>query len=201
MTLVRPIDDRSLRRLSNGAGACAVAGMALLIWFQVYRPLVGRRASSREEISHLDDLWRERERIETAHLRHTAARDQAARDLDRWARSVPATTAEAELLDQLSAAAAELGLRLEEFRVDGVRTDAACPALEARTSVRASYHDLCRLLDRIEHLPRLCRIPRFRLDVDDAADAGHRVSLTLHAFFRPDASAESDPPPYRRGPS
>ena len=181
------LDDTTLRRLVHILGAVAVSGLATVVWLDAYRPLATRRAELGAEAAHLDDLWKDRAGLEAARARQAAAREAAARELDLWRGRVPAAAAEGELLAQLSDAAARLDIELEEFRVDGAGTVAGCPALEAHTSFRAGYPDLCRFLDRIERLPRLCRVSRFHLDADGAADGRHRVSLTLHAFFRPPA--------------
>lgn len=187
--MLRPLADneRLLALACHAVGLAAAIGCAAAGWTVLHRPLAAECAQLEEDANALERLWTRKRILEAEHARRQASLDSETRLLRELKDRLPATSSEAEFLAQLGALARELHVDLSDFRVGGVRPAGELSAVEVQTSAEATYPDLCRLLDRLDSLPRLCRVERLHVDAGTPPEARHRITMTLQAFFAPPA--------------
>lgn len=178
-------DHRLLTIVCHAVGLTVAAGSAAAGWTVLHRPLAAECARLETEADALERLWARKKGLEAEHARRKTSLDAEAQLLRELRDRLPATSSEAEFLALLGALARELDVELSDFRVGGVRAAGELSAVEVQASAAATYADLCRFFDRLESLPRLCRVQRLHIDAGAPPETRHRITMTLQAFFAP----------------
>jgi hypothetical protein len=178
-------DDRLLALACHAVGLAAALGSAAAGWVVLHRPLAAECAQLDTEADALERLWTRKRVLEAEHTRRHASLETEAKLLREVRDRLPASSSEAEFLALVGALARELNVELSDFRVGGVKAAGELSAVEVQASAEATYADLCRFLDRLDTLPRLCRVERLHVDAGTPPEARHRVTMTLQAFFAP----------------
>lgn len=117
---------------------------------------------------------------------HAAAIEQMRQEearLESLMARIPTTPQESEFLAELTRLAREAKLRITDFKPSEVSGGEAHAAVEIALRTEASYEGLCRFLDGLSSLPRLCHVKRLCLKAPDAAQTSYPVDMTLQIFF------------------
>lgn len=96
---------------------------------------------------------------------------------------IPTTPQESEFLAELTRLAREAKLRITDFKPSEVSGGESHAAVEIALRTEASYEGLCRFLDGLSSLPRLCHVKRLSLKAPDAAQTTYPIDMTLQIFF------------------
>lgn len=96
---------------------------------------------------------------------------------------IPTTPQESEFLAELTRLAREAKLKITDFKPSEVNGGDSHAAVEIALRTEASYEGLCRFLDGLSSLPRLCHVKRLSLKAPDAAQTSYPVDMTLQIFF------------------
>jgi hypothetical protein len=98
-------------------------------------------------------------------------------------KQMPTTPQESEFLAELTRLARESKLKITDFKPSEVAGGEAHAAVEIALRTEATYEGLCRFLDGLSSLPRLCHVKRLSLKAPDAAQTTYPVDMTLQIFF------------------
>jgi Tfp pilus assembly protein PilO len=94
---------------------------------------------------------------------------------------VPEEPLEAEFLSQAAAAAAQVGLKIRDYRPGVVSARENCSQMEIQLSCAGQYASLCRFLERLASLDRLWRITH--AEIAAAGPEGCTINTTMVIFF------------------
>lgn len=96
---------------------------------------------------------------------------------------IPTTPQESEFLAELTRLARESKLKISDFKPSEVKGSDSHAAVEIALRTEASYEGLCRFLDGLSSLPRLCHVKKLSLKAPDPSQATYPVDMTLQIFF------------------
>jgi len=180
-----------LSRGLHAAGAAIVLVVVAAGYVLVFRPLDRRieaRQSRCEElearVSNTDSLRAEQKQL----AGRLAALD---RQTVLLAKRVPDEPVEAEFLSQAAAAAAQVGLKIRDYRPGAVSARENCSQMEIQFSCAGPYGSLCRFLERLGSLDRLWRITR--AEIAAAGPEGCTMNATMVLFFGLKKPADAAP--------
>lgn len=172
-----------LRWLATSVHAASVLGLVLLLSAAarlVYPAWVGDdvlkelSTGERAEIVRLDAM-----RGELVELDRRA--DRLSKQIDAVRKRIAEQSSEGRFLGQLSELAQREQLNIREHRITPPRPFAGRWQMQLTVFGSGRYESICRFLDGITRLPRLCRVDR--LDMTTAPDGVYPVELTLAIFF------------------
>jgi len=119
-------------------------------------------------------------RLEHRRLLTTLAKIE--RDAAALQRRIPEEPLEADFLAELTKAAQQVNLQIQNYQPGVVTVEPTCSQLEIVLSGVGSHRSICGFLDRLTRSPRLSRV--LTLEIDSAADGGlYPVSMKLVIFF------------------
>jgi Tfp pilus assembly protein PilO len=96
---------------------------------------------------------------------------------------IPTTPQESEFLAELTRLARDARLKISDFKPAEVQGADSHAAVEIALKTEASYEGLCRFLDGLSGLPRLCHVKRLSLKAPSASQTTYPVDMTLQIFF------------------
>lgn len=154
-----------------GSGMAAY-GLLSREWSEIHRRTVAARA-------YLESAPTIRER----HASAVIQMQQEAARLESLMARIPTTPQESEFLAELTRLAREAKLRITDFKPSEVSGDESHAAVEIALKTEASYEGLCRFLDGLSSLPRLCHVKKLSLKAPDVSQTTYPVDMTLQIFF------------------
>jgi Tfp pilus assembly protein PilO len=96
---------------------------------------------------------------------------------------IPTTPQESEFLAELTRLARDAKLKISDFKPAEVKGSDSHAAVEIVLKTEASYEGLCRFLDGLSGLPRLCHVKKLSLKAPDPSQSTYPVDMTLQIFF------------------
>lgn len=105
---------------------------------------------------------------------------------------IPDAPQESEFLAQLSGLARETGMEIREYHPESTFATDTHVELEIALRADGSYGSLCRFLDGVEALPRLCRVTQLDVSTSDEPSESYPVNMKLRLFFTPEQKSSSD---------
>jgi Tfp pilus assembly protein PilO len=154
-----------------GAGMTAY-GLLSREWSEIHRRTLQARAYLKTAPKIREDHAAALKQIRQEELR-----------LESLLARIPTTPQESEFLAELTRLAREAKLRITDFKPSEVSGSESHAAVEIALRTEASYEGLCRFLDGLSSLPRLCHVKRLSLKAPDAAQTTYPVDMTLQIFF------------------
>ena len=98
-------------------------------------------------------------------------------------RRIPDSPRQADFLAQLAGAAEASEIEIVDFRPDTAVETKDHFELTIRVSAAGKYEAICRFLNRLESLPRLCDVVGMEIDAQDLAGEIYPFNLTLQVFY------------------
>ncbi|QDU40142.1 Pilus assembly protein, PilO [Maioricimonas rarisocia] len=190
--------DTRLVQLDRGLHAmgAVIAGMILIggLLF-VRRSLAAERTSLDSSITEAESVLDEADSIRSEHaqLKKRLA-DLQQRTGELMAR-IPATAHEAEFLAQLSELASECQLVISSYRPESPVATERYQHLDIELVAGGSFDSLCRFLEGLESLPRLCRLTRLEVESASGDDGSYPVTMKLRIFFAPEHATPANTTP------
>lgn len=154
-----------------GSGMAAY-GLLSREWSEIHRRTVAARA-------YLESAPTIREQHSSA----VSQMQQESARLESLMARIPTTPQESEFLAELTRLAREAKLRITDFKPSEVSGGESHAAVEIALKTEASYEGLCRFLDGLSSLPRLCHVKRLSLKAPDVSQTMYPVDMTLQIFF------------------
>jgi Tfp pilus assembly protein PilO len=160
-------------------GASAAAGLVLLL-----HPL---HASVRELSEHqqmLEGTIEQSEAVRKTSIELQQRLADAETKLSELRKRIPDLPHEADFLGQMTRLAESTGIQLADYRPGSVREHPRYHEMDVKLTATGEYESICRLLQRLGELPRLCRVSRM---VISAPEKGRicSIELTIVIFFTP----------------
>lgn len=170
--------------LLHGAGVVVCGLVPVIVYSAVHRPLTESRTRLRGEIEQLDAVLRTAD--ETARLHARLQRDHQAmhEELAAMLRRLPDTSQEAEFLAEVYGLAETVGIEIREFRPSAANHRDTCQEIKVRLSCVGGYAGLCRFLQQLDELPRLCRVTQLTISAE-ADGERYPMEISLSIFFAP----------------
>jgi Tfp pilus assembly protein PilO len=119
-----------------------------------------------------------------SHNRELKSRlDETENLLAQVKRRIPESAQEADFLAQLAAAAEHSGVEIVDYRPAASVSQDRHSEVTIQLSAKGSYAAMCRLLHRLESLPRLCHITGMEINAGGNDPRVYTFDLTLQIFF------------------
>lgn len=172
-------------RCADGLGIASIALTGTLAWMLLIRPIdaaIGNNQIAQEKA--LEDFERHDEiAAEAARLRIERT-DFEAR-LKTLLDGIPESVQDSQFLGQVATLARESELLLEQFRPGNVEEAGEYQQLEIELTASGTHTSICRFLDGLQRLPRMCRVPELHIDASKDTEV-FPVSLKVLIFFATD---------------
>ena len=98
---------------------------------------------------------------------------------------IPETPHESEFLAQITEVARECQLNIRKYHPTEPVNEGTFTAMEVQLDATASYEGVCRFLDGLRTLSRLCRLTRLRLHATEEENGELPMEMTLRIYFAP----------------
>lgn len=180
----RQLIDRTRRfnRLADGLGIVVLMTSVLLVWLFIIRPVDAslERDGKRRETALQDIANRDLIAGEAARLR--IARADFETRLKTLLDGIPESVQDSQFLGQVATLARESELLLEQFRPGTIETVGEYQQLDIELTASGTHASICRFLDGLEKLPRMCRVPELHIDASKENEI-FPVTLKVLIFF------------------
>jgi Tfp pilus assembly protein PilO len=155
---------RLFNRCADGMGVVACVLVALMAWLLVLKPIDAAIAQDgdRKEAAENDITNRDAITSDTARLRQERA-DYETR-LETLLNGIPESVQDSQFLGQVATLARESELLLEQFRPGTIESVGEYQQLEIELTASGTHKSICRFLDGLAKLPRMCRVPEIHID-------------------------------------
>ena len=174
---------KRLGLLLHAGGLLITLGAVAGSGFGAYRLLsrewseINRRSTEAQAYLATASKIREHHAEELRRLRQEEVR------LESLLARIPTTPQESEFLAELTRLARDAQLKISDFKPAEMKGSDSHAAVEIALRTEASYEGLCRFLDGLSSLPRLCHVKRLSLKAPDASQSTYPVDMTLQIFF------------------
>ena len=162
----------------------AVAGVMLAVAF-IYRPMVADLGSLEYQSSDLSQFLSTADDIESVNRQLSGELSEMEARLVSLKEQIPDSPCEADFLAQLTELAQQTGLNIRDYRPGSIVQKENYKALEVKLSAEGTYPSICRALDQLQNLPRLCRITNLKVAAPNASTKKYPLEMTLQIYFAP----------------
>lgn len=198
-----PDDSRHHDELTQYHWGLHAAGLVLcgLILGGAYAGVLGKLRVMDEGVkADVDNLQAFLDQKDNFHADHRQARSRLAQQegrLEELLQRIPDAPQESEFLAQLSKLGLAAGMDIRQFSPGDATSLGEHSMLEVELVAESSYPGLCRFLEGLQSLPRLCQVAALDIQVADPSTLRYPVKITLRIFFAP----MREGPPRRSEPS
>ena len=166
----------------HGLGLLIVAGTAAAAYTLLWVPLAEQVHQARDLQTIVQAKLDGAIEARLEHRRLLSALAKIERDAAALQRRIPEEPLEADFLAELTTAAQQVNLQIQNYQPGIVMVEPTCSQLEIVLSGLGSHQSICGFLDRLTRSPRLSRV--LTLEIDAAADGElYPVSMKLVIFF------------------
>jgi Tfp pilus assembly protein PilO len=173
---------RTLTLTLNIAGALVAAVVLISGAWLVFGPLAYNTADASQRIETLRDLLQDEDRVRAEHGKLRQQLEAARQQDAALQKRIPDGPHEADFLGQVSHAAGEVGVQISDYRPGKMTEGKSCSAMRVELSCEGNYRNICRLLDRLQELPRHSTVARLMMDSGTSPDK-HTAKIGLELYF------------------
>ena len=184
--MVDRFEERKLNVLGwslHAAGLAITVGIVLGVHQLVFLSMRAEGARLEKAIHEASDYLERANQIHQQHADLEAAlltREERVQELNK---RVPGQPRESEFLAQLTQLARTSGMSINGYDPGMEEQDGASAAIKVQLKGTASFGGICRFLNGLDQLPRLCRLTDLSVVVSDPHQEIYPVDLTLRIFF------------------
>jgi Tfp pilus assembly protein PilO len=173
---------RGLGWLLHAGGAAATALLLAIVVLALFAPLGHEIERCETDLGELEALMKESPSVRREHqqVRDELARLRAQKSLLR--QKITDGAREDEFLRQVSSAAETAQLQLREYRPGGAQREGEYGSMTIHLDGEGSHASICRFLDEMSRLPRLCKVQRVQVASSNQS-VTYPVSLAVEIFF------------------
>lgn len=181
----RPDNLKQIALSINVAGACVIVIIFAGFYLGLYAHLESREvALFSKELVLTNFLAKQSELITSNYDAKERLKEQKGR-LTELVQRIPNTPHEANFLEQLASVAAESNVDLRDFNPGNTIQQGKHSQLEIYVVGNASYEGICKFLDGLAKLPRLCQIASFEITSPSKGAVDYKIEAKLRIFFAP----------------
>lgn len=177
--------DQKVRKFEWSLNACCF-GIALLILglflFGLARPLLSNTMTSKTESRQLKKFLEKRSQIQARNEKLIAQFIEFDQRRENIMARIPDRPNESIFLSQITQAAENCGLIVQEFRPSISTKNERFSEMEIEVSSQGNYVSLCRFLEMIEELPRYTLVSELNVDTAGSQES-LPVQMTLRIFY------------------
>ena len=167
----------------HGAGIAAVVACAVAAELLVYAPI----AAESEELTNQSDEYaaflQNGDAIRTRHADLSARLLDKETKLTQLYKQIPDTARESDFLEQLSKLANDGELVIHKYRPRAPVTQERHSEMEIELSAQGGYEGICKFLNGLGELPRVCRVSTLQISVPSSGSVDYTIELTLRIYF------------------
>ncbi len=188
----RPDNLKQLALAYNALGVGVVALIFVAFYWGLYAQLEAREvAVYSKELSLTDFLSNHDSIVLTNHQTKKRLEEQKGR-LAELVQRIPNTPHESNFLEQLASVAAAAKVDIRDFNPGNTIQQGKHSQLEIYIDGSASYEGICRFLDGLAKLPRLCQIASFEVTSPGKGATDYRIEAKLRIFFAPSMASNTN---------
>ena len=172
-------DDRlsSWNRRLHGAGCCVALVMTAAVYLTICRPLDQQASVLRRQIegaeATIGEMERTRAQRDALQKRAQAVHDEIRMVLEQ----IPDSERESDFLAQLTDLADRVGLSILDFRPGATVERRDFSERIVDVAAEGNYASICRFLNELDGLPRLCSVVRMEVRGGGGESTGGGASL------------------------
>ena len=178
----------SLRGISLGLHACGLGAAAAIVyatWALVIAPLQNQHAVMSARIAEESRVQARGSAIRTRHREVDRQLADFEATFARVISRIPETPRESEFLAQITHLARTCQLKIQRYHPREPVNEGTHTALEVQLEATADYAGICRFLDGLRTLARLCRVTRLRVHAVGPEGTDLPIEMTLRIYFAP----------------
>jgi len=182
---------RVFNHCAGTAGVVVTSLIAFCAWLCVIKPIDAaiewdrtRQMGAHKCLDNRDDIAGEAARLR---IERSGFESRLKELLD----GIPESVQDSQFLGQVATLARDSELLLEQFRPGTIEKSGDYQQLEIELTASGTHASICRFLDGLQNLPRLCRVPE--LDIEASGEEQvFPVRLKVLVFFAPDESESNE---------
>lgn len=167
----------------NGLGMATTLVVVALAYAFIFRPMDQESKQLRSAVRADSDFLAGADKIRARNRELKGSLAETEGLIAGIKRRIPESPQQADFLAQLAEAAEESEVEIVDFRPATAIEQDKHYELTIRVSAIGKYAAICRFLDRLETLPRLCVIMGMEIDAHDLAAEVYPLDLTLQVFY------------------
>ena len=174
----------------NGTLFAATAIVLTVFYFIAIRPLDHQLSDQRHHLDRLkrtilrtSDISQKRQQLE-------AELSVAEQTTTKLLQRIPTSPRESDFLAQVCHLSNEVGMEVADYHPGVVDRRENHHEMEVRLSMRGTYESLCKFLEQVDGVPRLCRL--IQLDVSHGTNTERlAVEMSFRIYFAPNSEPEA----------
>lgn len=166
----------------HAAGLCSLITGAGTYWVVVYQPTAAAKIQVQQRIVAVSQLLKNRDSIRQEYERLTSVLDCDRQRAAAVRQQVPDDPSEAEFLRQLSNAAAQGGVAVDDYNRGMMSEQPEFSQLDVHVDCSGTFKSICRFLEGLEKLPRVSEVVAMEMTSDGQGDQ-YPLHVTIRLYF------------------
>ncbi len=167
---------------------CGLSCATIIVWTLAYltlcHPLQAEAQARRQEIRQLQEIIQRTSEIAKQHKTLTAQLDTSKKSAAELMQRIPAAPRESDFLTQICQLANRTGLEVADYHPGVIEKRENHHEKEVKVNASGEYEPLCKFLELIDHLPRLCRLTRLEIGTEEMGSK-LRIEMIFRIYFSP----------------
>lgn len=159
------------------------------LYVAIIRPIDWQLSEAGRQSRELEQLIRQTSEIALQHQTLKAELDEAETATAALLQRIPTAPRESDFLAHVCQLADRTGMTVANYHPGAIEVRENHHEMEVKLSTRGEYASLCKFLEQVDHLPRLCRLTQ--LDVTTPSTGDHlAVDLLFRIYFAPPSDGD-----------
>lgn len=172
-------------------GLLAVTTIVLsAIYVAAVYPIDRQLTDAIRESRELEQLIRQTSDVALKHQTLTAELEQSELATAALLQRIPTAPRESDFLAHVCELADRTGMTVANYHPGLIETRENHHEMEVRLSTRGEYASVCKFLEQVDHLPRLCRLTQLEVSTIPTEEK-LAVDLSFRLYFAPSNEADS----------
>lgn len=181
----RPDNLNQVALAINAAGVGIIAVIFVAFYWGLYAQLESREVEVFSKEFALTEFLDRQDELIRSNLETKKRLDEQKGRLAELVQRIPNTPHESNFLEQLANVAASSDVDIRDFNPGNTIQQGKHSQLEIYIVGSASYEGICRFLDGLAKLPRLCQIASFEVTSPSGGSSDYKIEAKLRIFFAP----------------
>lgn len=176
-----------LRRYDHSLNAALLMLTIAVIavgYFTIFRPIESQLVSLRQQTAERQELVQKASAISQTNRTLTEQLAKTTLAAGQMEQRIPTAPRESDFLAQICQLADRVGMEVVDYQNGAIQTLENHREMEVKLNTRGEYEPLCKFLEQVDQVPRLCRLTN--LDIASEPTGGSlSIVLTFRIYFSP----------------
>lgn len=167
---------------------CGLSCATIVVWTLAYltfcQPLQSEASAIGKEVRDLQEIIQRTSEITKQHKTLTAQLAASKKSAAELMQRIPAAPRESDFLTQICELANRTGLQVADYHPGIIEKRENHQEKEVKVNATSEYESLCKFLEQIDKLPRLCRLTQLNVGTEETGGK-LRVEMIFRIYFSP----------------